>query len=510
MAENSLQSRLAIVPEVTEGTLVDPSAGTQFIPLQPGFEFVPNIDTIENEEIRGSIGSAKPIQGLSKPTSSFKEYLKHSGVEGQAPNWGELLEALFGSTSTNSTQRTTTTSSSTTVIKLGAGGSDFARGKAVLIKDGTNGYSIRPVDSVSTNDLTLGFAVSVAPATGINVGKCVNYTPADSGHQTLSLWLYRGNGGALEAIAGARVTEWTMDISVGELINQTFGLGGTGFYMNPMRVDATNNKLNFTDDDGTVTATIPSGVYKDPHELAAAVTSAMNTANGGETHTCSFNSLGANKGKFTILSTGTVLSLLWKTGTNGSDNTDTHIGTLLGFDDTADDTGTAATTGYTSDNVQSYAATISPSYDSADPMIAQDMEILIGDQTSYDSVCVKTASIKITNEKNDILCISAATGVEGSVINKRTTEITIIAQLSRHDADKFRRFLNNVDTKFLFNFGVKSGGNWVAGKCGCVYAPTATIAAYQHGDDNGIVTMEYTIRPFVNSSGQPEIYLNFL
>lgn len=508
MAENTLQSRLAIVPEVTEGTLVDVSGATQFIPLQPGFEFVPNIDTIENEEIRASIGSAKPIQGLARPTASFREYLKHSGTEGTAPNWGELLEALFGSTSTNGTQRTTTSSSTTTLLKLGAGGTDFARGKAVLIKDGTNGYSIRPVDSVATNDLTLGFALDNAPATGIGVGKCVNYTPADSGHQTLSLHLYRGNGGAYEAIAGARVTEWTMDINVGELINQSFSLGGTAFYMNPLRVTAgTNDDFDFTDDDGTAAAVVPAGVYKNPHELAAALQAAIRAVQTNETATVVFNSLGANKGKFTISCTGSVFSILWKTGASGSDNTDTHIGTLIGFSDAADDT---SATSYNSDNVLSYAAGFTPSFDSADPMIAQDMEILIGDQTDYDSVCVKTASIKITNEKQDVLCISAESGVDGSVINKRSTEITILAQLQRHDADKFRRFLDNVDTKFLFNFGVKSGGNWVAGKCGCVYSPTATISAYQHGDDNGIVTMEYTIRPYVNASGEPEIYLNFL
>ena len=506
MAENSLQSRLAIVPEVTEGTLVDVSGGTQFIPLQPGFEFVPNIDTIENEEIRGSIGSAKPIQGLSRPSSSFKGYLKHSGVEGQAPNWGELLESLFGSTSVNATERTLTSSSTTILLKAAAGGSDFARGKAVMIKDGTNGYSIRPVDSVATNDLSLGFAVPVAPASGVTLGKCVNYTPTDSGHETLSLWLYRGNGGALEAIAGARVTEWTMDVSVGELINQSFSLGGTGFYMNPIRITSSTRYIDFTDDDGAHAAVIPIAVYKDPHELAAAAQAAMRTVQTDKMATVVFNSLGADAGKFTFKATGdTVFELNWATGANTANGAATKFGFTV-----ADETGASGTVGYKSDSVQSYAAGFSPSYDAADPMIAQDMEILIGDTSDYDSVCVKTCSIKVTNEKNDILCISAATGVDGSVINKRATEITILAQLKRHDADKFRRFLNNVDTKFLFNFGVKSGGNWVAGKCGCVYVPTATISAYQHGDDNGIVTMEYTIRPYVNASGEPEIYLNFL
>ena len=119
-------------------------------------------------------------------------------------------------------------------------------------------------------------------------------------------------------------------------------------------------------------------------------------------------------------------------------------------------------------------------------------------------------SISISNAVQDVLCISAESGVEGKVIQNRATSITIVSQLKRHDADKFRRFIGNVDTKFLFNFGTKSAGNWIAGKSGCFYCPQAKITDYKHGDDNGLVTMEYTIFPYADASGNPEIYLNFL
>lgn len=508
MAENTRSSRLAVVEEVTEGTLVDPSLGTQFIPLQPGFEFVPGVETLTNEELRGSIGPSPSIQGIENPTASFSEYLKHSGVEGQAPNYGLVIESCMGSVSSNATERLTAAASTTTLLKLAAGGADFdnpttALGKAVLVKDGTNGYSIRPVDSRSGNDLTLGLALSAAPAAGIGVGKCVNYRMEDSGHPTFSSWLYRANGGALEAIAGSRATSMTLNLDVGELIGLDFSVEGTAFYFNPIRITSSTNKLDFTDDDGTFVATIPVAVYKTPHALASAVQSAMNSANAGETHTVVFNSSGANAGKFTISSTGAVLSLLWNTGANTANS----IAAKLGFSTAADSTGA---TSYNSVSVQSYSSAITPSYDSVDPMAAKNMEVLIGDQTSYESACVQSMSITINNAVQNVECLSAESGVEAKVIQSRTSEVSITAQMKRHDADKFNRFFNNSDTKFLFNFGVKSGGNWVAGKCGCFYAKSAKISGVQLGDDNGLVTMQYNILPYVDSSSNPELFLNFL
>jgi len=156
MAEQNRNSRLAIVEEVTEGTLVEPSVGTEFIALQAGFAFAPNFENLENDEIRASIGRSKSILGLERPDASFNHYMRASGVEGTAPGFRLLLKAVFGSENVNSTERTTTAGSTVSVIELAAGGSDFARGRALLIKDGTNGFSVRNVQSVATNSLTLG------------------------------------------------------------------------------------------------------------------------------------------------------------------------------------------------------------------------------------------------------------------------------------------------------------------------------------------------------------------
>ena len=503
MAEKNRASSLAIVEEVTAGTPVAPSAGTQFIALQEGFTLSPNFESIDNAEIRSSIGVSKSIQGLESPEGSFDHYLRHSGVEGQAPNYILLMESLLGSASTNSTERLTAAASTTSIVKLASGGSDFAKGKAVLVKDGSNGYSVRPVDSVSSNDLTLGFQLSAAPAAGLGVGKCVNVSPANEGHPTFTSWLYRGGGGALEMLAGCRISEASVIVEAGELVNASYSFQGTKYHFNPIKITAAvNNKLDFTDDDGTFAATIPAGFYRDPHELAAAIESAMESANSGETKTVTY--LDAS-GKFKIQSSGTVLSLLFLSGANNAASIDTTIGFAH-----VDETGTAASVGYTSDNALSWASAITPSYDSGDPLAAKNNEVLIGDADDLACFCASSIDITISDDIQDVECICAESGVQEKIINQRSVEINIVGVLSRHDADKFKKFRANENVKFLLNLGSKSGGNWVAGTVVSLYSPTATVSSHEAGDLNGIVTMELTIKPYVGTDGSGELFLNYL
>jgi hypothetical protein len=502
-AEKNRSSALAIVEESVPGTLEAPTLSTQFLALQEGFSVEPNFDQLENAEIKPSIGVSKPIQGLEKPQGSFDHYLRHSGVEGQAPNFLPLLRSVLGASSTNGTERLTAAASTVSVVKLAAGGSDFKLGKAMLVKDGTNGYSIRPVHSRSVNDITLGFDLPAAPAAGLGVGKCVNVEPASSGHPSLSLWMYRGNGGALEAVAGSKVSEMSLKVSAGELINGSFSFQGVKYFFDPIVIAATDTKLDFTDDTGTFVATVTAKTYRTPHELASALKAAMDSANPLIVHTVVY--LDAS-GKFKITAAGTVLSLLWSTGANTANT----IGDKIGFLTAADDTGVAAATGYTSDNAQSWATAITPSYDAADPLAAKNHEVLIGDSDDVACFCAESIEIKLSNDIVDEKCVCAESGVQEKVHNKREVEATIIGFLERHDADKFNKFANNSDVRFAYNFGLKSGGNWVPGKCGNVYFPSAVVSAFKLDDSQGLVTMEITVKAYVNASGDGEFFMSFL
>lgn len=502
MAIQTRNSVLAVTVETTEGTPVAPSASTDFIAQQDDFDMTQEFETLDNAELKASLGKAKSIVGLESSTTSFSHYLRHSAVEGQAPSYGDLLKAAFGTETVNGTEYDTVAASTTEVVKVDTGeGATFARGHALLVKDGTNGYSIRPIHSISTDDLTVGFDLANAPASGVNLGKAVTYSPADTGHQTLSLWNYVGNSGAIKMTSGNRVTETTIEIAAGELINASYTCEGIKNYFNPIVIAATDTYLDFTDDDGTFAATITAQTYQDPHALADAIASAMNATATTETHTVTYSD---STGKFTIAtSTSAVLSLLWNTGGNAANT----VGDKIGFSVAADDTG--ATT-YTSDTAQDWAAAYTPSFDASDPLVAKDNLCMIGDHDDYACFAANSVSFTLGTPKRDTLSICSTSGRSGSIINAREVTISVSALLEQHDADKFRRMRENSDTRFCYVGGTKTGGNWDAGKCFCLYVPTATITSVSTPDDDGLVALELELSAYVDDSGNGEVYLSFV
>jgi hypothetical protein len=200
-------SIFAVKEETTAGVYAPPTSATNFLPLRPGNEAKYEPEQIENDELLNDIGSAKSATGKEKTSGTHSAYLRHSGVEGQEPQLGVMWESIFGDKYVMATEYDTVSSSTTTLIKVNTGeGANFRQGQALLIKDSV-GYSIRNIKSISGDDLTLNFALSSAPASGINLGKAVVYLPVAQGHPVFSTTKYLGNGFAKEVTAGNTVTE---------------------------------------------------------------------------------------------------------------------------------------------------------------------------------------------------------------------------------------------------------------------------------------------------------------
>lgn len=507
MAEKSRSTVAAVVEETTEGTIVVPSTGTSYIPLiDGGYSMSPSFESITNDEIKSSIGRAQPILGLESPAASLDLYLKHSGTEGQAPNYGVLIEGAFGSETTHSTEYVTASSSTTGVIKVPTGtGANFSAGEALLIKDGTNGYSIRPIESISSDNLTLAFNIDTAPASGVSLGKAVTYTAADSGHPSVSLWYFQANGGAIEAMAGGKISEYSFEANAGEVVKQSFSVEGSKYFFDPIDITSSSKYIDFVTDAGTAAASLTVKTYRDPYELAAEIQSVMDAAAGvSETITCSYNSIGASAGKFTITATGTaVLSLLWNTGSNTANSAKTK----LGFSN-SDDTGALT---YTSDVVQDWSDYQTPAYDDTSLLVAKNQEVYFGDAT--DNVCYGVQSMKFSLKNNisNVVDICAESGVDSKVFSTREVTADLLLTLKKHEANTFKRFRNGDTVKMMYAFGSKdSGGNWNAGKCGCLYLPSSTITNFEVTNTDNSVTISITLDAYVDSDGNPEVYLNFL
>ena len=85
-----------------------------------------------------------------------------------------------------------------------------------------------------------------------------------------------------------------------------------------------------------VNISIATGTYDDMIAVAAALEVALQVEDPTFTVTV------GTTGTITITLGSGSYEILWSSGTHGSAGTDQHIGTLLGFDDTADDTGAAS------------------------------------------------------------------------------------------------------------------------------------------------------------------------
>jgi len=517
MAEVSRKSVLALTTETTRGTPVQPTAATDYTALQEDASMSPSFEELENAELSNSISQKKTILGLERPEMSFSHYMRHSGVEGTAPDYNLLLKALFGTENIASTEYNTVagatagTSTARATIDVDSGeGATFQRGEALLIKDAANGYSVRNIYSISTDTLTLGFNLASAPGAAVNLGKAVLYAPGtdDSNFPALTGWMYNGNGAAVQMISGLRTTDMSIGINAGELINGSFTLQGLEYYFNPLTVTSSNKYLNLTDDAGTVTLTLTEGTYKDPNSLAAhiqTVGAAAVAASGGDDFLCTYSS---STGKFTIsTTTGTLLSLLWKTGANGSDTADNHFGTLLGFSDTADDTGA---TSYTSDSAVSWASPYTPNYDDENPPVAKDIEVMWGDYDEYTCKTASSVTINVSNEQADVNSLCATSGRSDTVFNRRTVTVDTTVLLSRNEVDTFTRYREGTSIPFACNWGRKSGTNWVAGSVGNFYIPDATITSFNVADEGGLIVLNLSLRAYLGDDQTQEAFLNFL
>lgn len=499
------KSVVAITQEVTEGTPVVPSAATDFVPVEDGYELTPNLEQLENAELTGSIGKSKTVAGSEAPTAKFSLYFKASGVEGTEPNYGKIIHGVLGDKSVNATEYSTavgstvgTASARATIVSTN-NAVNFERGEALLIKDATNGYKVRNVFSTTgASTLNLGFNVANAPGSGVGLGKAILYKPGES-HPTFTIWDYRANGGALQAMAGSRVTEMGIDVQATQFINANYSMDGISFYYDPINITATDQYLDFTETGPTtVAAIIPAKLYVHPHELAAAIESAMNAV-ASDTITVTYSD---TTGKFTIATNGSLLSLLWNTGTNAANT----IGDKIGFVTTSNDT---ASLTYTSDNAITITSAFTANFDDSNPIVAKNTEIYIGDFDDITCFGIQSFTATIKNTKTDQTDLCAESGKSGSVITGREITVEIVANLPQYDADKFRRLKEGTNTSMMFNAGVKTGGNWDAGKVVNVYMPTASISALSLSDGDGLVIMNLTLSAYV-LDGLGEFYINFL
>ena len=510
-SEISRSSVFAIREESTAGTLIDISAGSQFIPLREGFSFLGNLESVDTDELQNSIGRTKSFVTRESPNASIPLYVRHSGTEGQAPEFGPILKAMMGTETLNATEYDTiagstagTSSAAATVVVDSGEGSNFVKGQGLLIKDGTNGYVVRNVRSISTDTLTLSYNLSGAPASGVNLGKAVHYVPSDTGHPSFSAHLYQASSSSAlhQAMAGCLPTSVSFGFEALGLATMDVEFTGTKYFYNPIFITAgSNDKLDFSDSNPTTYAvTLEAKAYKTAHQLATEIQTKMNATASGDTYTVTYSN---TTGKFTIASDATPFSLLWNTGTN----TATSCGTTIGFAVAADDTSAQT---YTSDNAITFSPSVTPAYDDQDSIIVKGGELLIGDFDETTCRQASNVSFSITTPITQVPDICDESGISENLILSREATLTATLILQEFEQGLIDKFLNNTSTTCAFTTGTKdSAGAWQAGLTMNIYFANCTISSHVVDQSDGYMIVNVEAKGFVDSN-QSDVHVNFL
>lgn len=518
MAFSSKSKVMAFIKETTEGEIVDPTAAS-FNVVREGSALIGAVETTQSDELRNSIGASKSFVTKEAPTGSINRYIKPSGTEGVAAEDAILYESCLGSVEVKSVEILTaagcTAGSSTARAVINVADGDVAAGslkvgQCVLIKDDVNGYAVRPIYSIdesgSPDVLTLGFNLANAPASGKGLGKAVFFNTVDENHPTFSAHEFQSSTSSAAyhiAEGGCRTQSIALDYPANELGTVTFEIAGINFSENPIRIEATNKYIDFTDNVGTVAAILDEQVYQTPIHLADAITAKMtgaSAASEGATITCTFDKA---TGKYTIATDGALLSLLWNTGTNTANSVDATIG----FDGAADDTGSLT---YTADNALTYGPAVTPSYDDANPLIVKDNMLLLGDYDDYVCFGGQAFNITINTPKTDINNWCSTSGVDESVVLSREVSVTGTLKFSKHDADRTYKMLNNETISLMFVTGKRTAGNWDAGTVQAVYCPEVSITTKNIIDNDGYIVEEFAGTVIVGNDGLQDVYISQL
>lgn len=503
MAEVMRSAIFAAKEETTADTFIAADAAS-FIPMRDGASMKSGVELLTSDELYNSIGESKQFVSKESPSGVFPKYAKHSGTEGTEPEYGIFIESSMGNKTVQSTERTASSSSTAgtraaaAIVKV-ADGTQWEVGQALLIKDQAAGvkYTIRNIASISSNDLTLAYNLESAPASGTNLGKCVHYYAASTGHPsfTAHMWQAQADSAVYQAISGCRTTGMAWKFPANGFAEVSFDYSGSKSYLNPITITASNKYLDFND--GTLgVAIMEEKTYQSPHQLIEEIITKLNQAATTLTFTGYYDD---ETGKFTISAGGT-FTMLFASGANTAND----IGSAIGF--TVDQTAAAT---YTSATAIDFDTLVTPTYQDVDNIVVKDAELKIGDWFRDDCHKFTDCSFTVSTPVADINNGCAENGLDSKIVTKRSATFSATILLKQYEVLYFDKMINNTTTKLAFTVGSKTGGNWDAGKCMNIFFQNCTISGSTIEDNGGVVVYKIEAKAHVTSTAE-DVHINFV
>jgi hypothetical protein len=221
-------TKVAIKVESTEGTYAPPSTGADYVQvLADGLEMSPSRETLERNVLGTGLGKITPRLGLKSVSGSIPVYMKAGSTAGAAPEYGPMMESVFGS-KRSSALITSGTSHTTSLIKV-ASTANLKVGDIVVVKEDGAFHTSPIVAVVANTSIELLVPMASAPANGVEIEAFTTYVMADTGHPALSISKYVEDA-VLESAMGCKGTSMGLEnFTTGQIATFNFGFEGLDF-----------------------------------------------------------------------------------------------------------------------------------------------------------------------------------------------------------------------------------------------------------------------------------------
>jgi aspartate 1-decarboxylase len=200
------KSSVYLKEEVTEGIYIAPVVGDAIEVLSDGVGFEYTREEVQRNLLSSTIEINASRVGLASVSGSIPVEFKAGAAEGAYPREKVLLKSLLGGQRQISTTSVTKAGNTSTVLQIeDADISKYNKGDIIVIKQ-SGAYEARPISGIDATiaaaEITLGVALSSAPADNVVISKSSTFYPADNA-PTFSVTNYVG-GDIKEEVTGCR------------------------------------------------------------------------------------------------------------------------------------------------------------------------------------------------------------------------------------------------------------------------------------------------------------------
>jgi|SRR6056297_1740938 len=223
-----------VTDEVTEGTAVDPSAGTEAVGvLADGFELNGSKELVERSLLQNGISKQVPRTGIKSSSVALGVEASANSTTGGEPDYSLLLKSLLGGKRQITTVVTSATGHTTTDINIeDTDISDFSVGDIILIKE-AGAYHLSPIsavdDSAGAAKITILIPANSAFSDNVEIEKSTIFYGANTGHENLTITNYFEDALKIQS-AGCKVTSMSLEnFETGQLPSFNFSLEGLSY-----------------------------------------------------------------------------------------------------------------------------------------------------------------------------------------------------------------------------------------------------------------------------------------